>query len=449
MNKRKGKKMSPTDNLFSLDYEQAVLSLLMLDFKNEAFDILIKNKITEETFYFPANKDIFKACLDLYKKNQPINEVSVKQKLTDLNLFEKIGGIGYFLTVCNQTETYLNFEHYVKKIKMLEIGREASLFSRKLLEDINKNTDDVFSILDQANASVVNLLSNVTSEGLVPIKDVFDSIAKTLRDKELGKEDGVKTGFADIDKIIRCLQKKNMIVLAARPSVGKTALALNIAKNVITSKDCKHVLFFSLEMSCKDIGTRLLADLTNTSSTRIGTNFCDNKALVKKMGETKDLPLVIDETPVTTIFEIKAKAKYFNKKHPLGLIIIDYLQLINGSDKRIPREQQIAEISKGVKSMAKELDVPVLVLSQLNRAAEKENRDPRLSDLRESGSIEQDADIVLLLSKKINDTNEEECPYDNDNDLRTLIVAKNRNGETGVTTLLFEKQFTRFRNLER
>jgi replicative DNA helicase len=234
--------------------------------------------------------------------------------------------------------------------------------------------------------------------------------------------------------------------LAARPSVGKTALALNIAKNVITSKDNKPVLFFSLEMSCKDIWKRLLSDLTGISSKKFGTNFCDSDALVKKIGEIKNLPLFMDETPVTTIFEIKAKAKYFNKKHPLGLIIIDYLQLINGSDKRIPREQQIAEISKGVKSMAKELDVPVLVLSQLNRAAEKENREPRLSDLRESGSIEQDADIVLLLSKKINE--EEENPY-SDNDLRTLIVAKNRNGEVGVTTLLFEKQFTRFRNLER
>lgn len=441
--------MSATDNLFSLDYEQAVLSLLMIDFKKEAFDILIKNKITEETFYFPANKDIFKACLELYKKNQPIDELTVKQKLIDLNLFEKTGGIGYFLTVCNKRETYLDFEHYVKKIKILEIAREASLFSRKLLEDINKNTDDVFSVLDQANANVVNLLSNVASEGIAPIKDVFDSLAMKLTNKSQGKEDGVKTGFADIDNIIHCLQKKSMIVLAARPSVGKTALALNIAKNVITSKDNKPVLFFSLEMSREEIGKRLLADITGMSSTKFGTGFCNNNILIQKMGESKDLPLFIDETPVTTIFEIKAKAKYFNKKHPLGLIIIDYLQLINGSDKRIPREQQIAEISKGVKSMAKELDIPVLVLSQLNRAAEKENREPRLSDLRESGSIEQDADIVLLLSKKINDKNEEECPYDDDNDLRTLIIAKNRNGETGVTTLLFEKQFTRFRNLER
>lgn len=440
--------MSNTDNLFSTDYEQAVLSLLMLDFKNEAFDVLIKNKITEETFYFPVNKDIFKACLELYKKNQPINEVSVRQKLIDLKLFEKIGGDVYFLTVCNKRESYLDFEHYVKKIKMLEIGREASLFSRKLLEDINKNTDDVFSVLDQANSSVVNLLSNVASEGIVPIKDVFDSLAMKLTNKSQGKEDGVKTGFADIDSLIHCLQKKSMIVLAARPSVGKTALALNIAKNVITSKDNTPVLFFSLEMSREEIGKRLLADLTGMSSTKFGTGFCNNNALIKTMGDTKELPLFIDETPVTTIFEIKAKAKYFNKKHPLGLIIIDYLQLINGSDKRIPREQQIAEISKGVKSMAKELDVPVLVLSQLNRAAEKENREPRLSDLRESGSIEQDADIVLLLSKKTNDK-EEECPYDNGNDLRTLIIAKNRNGETGVTTMLFEKQFTRFRNLER
>lgn len=441
--------MSTTDNLFSLDYEQSVLSLLMLDFKNEAFDILIKNKITEETFYFPANKDIFKACLELYKKNQPINEMSVRQKLTDLKLFEKIGGVGYFLTVCNKNETYLNFEHYVKKIKMLEIAREASLFSRKLLEDINKNTDDVFSVLDQANAGVVNLLSNMSSDCIILPKDALNSLAMELANKSEGKEDGVKTGFEDVDKIVSCLPKKNMIVLAARPSVGKTALALNIAKNVITSKDNKPVLFFSLEMSCKDIWKRLLSDLTGISSKKFGTNFCDSDALVKKIGEIKNLPLFMDETPVTTIFEIKAKAKYFNKKHPLGLIIIDYLQLINGSDKRIPREQQIAEISKGVKSMAKELDVPVLVLSQLNRAAEKENREPRLSDLRESGSIEQDADIVLLLSKKINDKNEEECPYDDDNDLRTLIVAKNRNGETGVTTLLFEKQFTRFRNLER
>lgn len=438
--------MSSTDNLFSLDYEQSVLSLLMLDFNKEAFDVLIKNKITEETFYFPANKDIFKACLELYKKNQPINETSVQQKLIDLNLFEKTGGIGYFLTVCNKRDTYLDIEHYVKKIKMLEIAREASLFSRKLLENINKNTDDVFSILDQANAGVVNLLSNMSSDCIVSPKDALNSLAMELVNKIEGKEDGVKTGFEDIDKIISCLPKKNMIVLAARPSVGKTALALNIAKNVITSKDNKPVLFFSLEMSCKDIWKRLLSDLTGISSKKFGTNFCDSDSLVKKIGEIKDLPLFMDETPVTTIFEIKAKAKYFNKKHPLGLIIIDYLQLINGSDKRIPREQQIAEISKGVKSIAKELDVPVLVLSQLNRAAEKENRDPRLSDLRESGSIEQDADIVLLLSKKINE--EEENPY-SDNDLRTVIVAKNRNGEVGVATLLFEKQFTRFRNLER
>lgn len=439
--------MSNTDNLFSLDYEQSVLSLLMLDFNKEAFDVLIKNKITEETFYFPANKDIFKACLDLYKKVQPINETSVRQKLIDLKFFEKIGGEGYFLTVCNKAETFLNFEHYVRKIKKLEVAREASLFSRKLLEDINKNTDEVFSVLDQANANVVNLLSNVASDGIVPVKDVFDSLAMKLTNKSQGKEDGVKTGFVDIDNLIHCLQKKSMIVLAARPSVGKTALALNIAKNVITSKDNKPVLFFSLEMSREEIGKRLLADITGMSSTKFGTGFCNNNILIQKMGESKDLPLFIDETPVTTIFEIKAKAKYFNKKHPLGLIIIDYLQLINGSDKRIPREQQIAEISKGVKSLAKELDVPVLVLSQLNRSAEKENREPRLSDLRESGSIEQDADVVLLLSKKINDK-EEENPY-SDNDLRTLIVAKNRNGEVGVATLLFEKQFTRFRNLER
>lgn len=439
--------MSNTDNLFSLDYEQMVLSLMMVDLKNEAFDVIIKNKITEETFYFPANKDIFKACLDLYKKVQPINETSVRQKLIDLKFFEKIGGEGYFLTVCNKAETFLNFEHYVRKIKKLEVAREASLFSRKLLEDINKNTDEVFSVLDQANANVVNLLSNVASDGIVPVKDVFDSLAMKLTNKSQGKEDGVKTGFVDIDNLIHCLQKKSMIVLAARPSVGKTALALNIAKNVITSKDNKPVLFFSLEMSREEIGKRLLADITGMSSTKFGTGFCNNNILIQKMGESKDLPLFIDETPVTTIFEIKAKAKYFNKKHPLGLIIIDYLQLINGSDKRIPREQQIAEISKGVKSLAKELDVPVLVLSQLNRSAEKENREPRLSDLRESGSIEQDADVVLLLSKKINDK-EEENPY-SDNDLRTLIVAKNRNGEVGVTTLLFEKQFTRFRNLER
>lgn len=439
--------MSNTDNLFSLDYEQMVLSLMMVDLKNEAFDVIIKNKITEETFYFPANKDMFKACLDLYKKVQPINETSVRQKLIDLKFFEKIGGEGYFLTVCNKAETFLNFEHYVRKIKKLEVAREASLFSRKLLEDINKNTDEVFSVLDQANANVVNLLSNVASDGIVPVKDVFDSLAMKLTNKSQGKEDGVKTGFVDIDNLIHCLQKKSMIVLAARPSVGKTALALNIAKNVITSKDNKPVLFFSLEMSREEIGKRLLADITGMSSTKFGTGFCNNNILIQKMGESKDLPLFIDETPVTTIFEIKAKAKYFNKKHPLGLIIIDYLQLINGSDKRIPREQQIAEISKGVKSLAKELDVPVLVLSQLNRSAEKENREPRLSDLRESGSIEQDADVVLLLSKKINDK-EEENPY-SDNDLRTLIVAKNRNGEVGVTTLLFEKQFTRFRNLER
>lgn len=276
-------------------------------------------------------------------------------------------------------------------------------------------------------------------------KDALLSMSIEVAYKSRGKENGVKTGFEDVDKIISCLPKKNMIVLASRPSLGKTALALNIAKNVITSKDNKPVLFFSLEMSREQVAKRLMADLTNTNSIKFGTPYCDSYALVKKIKETQNIPLFIDDTPVTTIFEIKAKAKYFNKKHPLGLIIIDYLQLINGSDNKLPREQQIAEISRGAKSMAKELDVPVLVLSQLNRAAEKENREPIPSDLRESGSIEQDADIVLLLSKKISE--EEENTY-SDNDLRTVIVAKNRNGGTGVATLLFQKQFTRFQNLE-
>jgi len=316
------------------------------------------------------------------------------------------------------------------------------------------------AFLGEVEQEILNVNQDQTNQGVRPIKESMDK-AMQLVGRLISKEatEGVATGFLDLDKYTHGLQPSEMIVLAARPSMGKTSLAMNIAEEVIFSAakegGGQGVLVFSLEMGATQLATRLLCGRARVDMQALRNGFAsktEQGKLAKTAKELVDAPLWIDDSAAMGIHEMRAKARRRHSKNPLKLVVIDYLQLIMGSDPRTPREQQIAEISRGTKSMAKELDVPVLVLSQLNRDSEKEKRDPRLSDLRESGSIEQDADVVLLLGRKRDEAFGAEQNAAATNDLIVpikLILAKNRNGPTGALDLNFHKQYTRFESAKK
>jgi replicative DNA helicase len=278
----------------------------------------------------------------------------------------------------------------------------------------------------------------------------IDSAANLIKNILAGHTDsGVLTGYTDIDRMTFGLHSGQMVVLAARPSMGKTSLGMNIAENAALPRDAdaKGILVFSLEMPSEQLAMRMLCGRAQVSMKRVRDRMLgqeQQKQLAREAAVLRDAPIWVDDSSGLNILQLRAKARRIHKQHKVDLIVIDYLQLISGTDQRVPREQQISEISRGIKAMAKELNLPVLVLSQLNRASEKENRQPRISDLRESGSIEQDADVVFLLAPRQNAEDNPTVPQASRE--RELIIAKQRNGPTGSVPLTFIPDFTRFEN---
>jgi replicative DNA helicase len=310
------------------------------------------------------------------------------------------------------------------------------------------NIKEFIDMVERAIFSIAeNRISNSIERVDVPIQKAASLVNHMVGKR--GQINGVASGFIELDKLTYGFQAGEMIILAARPSMGKTSFVLNIIENVATAKSSTPIptLFFSLEMSAEKLAMRLICSRSRVSETKLRNGFYskdDEKHLANAASELKKIPLWIDESSDLSISEMRAKARRMCHRHKIGLIAIDYLQLLASRDSKMFREQQIAEISRGVKTMAKELNLPVIVLSQLNRASDAEKRQPRLSDLRESGSIEQDADVVLMLSK--NKEIDEDQEISQDVVLRDLIIAKQRNGPIGVVKLAFIKSLTRFEN---
>lgn len=444
---------------YSVDYEQALLAACMLDGGQDSISKCIDNKISANSFYIPAHAEVFSACLALYEVGSPIDELTVGERLNVTNKLEKIGGYAYLREINNRIETPAHLLFYAQKVKELELTRRVVRFFISGLEDAYSGVDDVDNFLERIEQKVLEIGADRVGESAVSIETHVDNAVTTLN-RIIEKKDacsGLSTGFVDLDKLTFGLHSAEMIVLAARPSMGKTALALNIAENVvlaenITNRKIHSTLLFSLEMSAEQLAIRLLCGRSGVDMSNIRSGFgsaSDQKRLAKAALEFKKAPLWIDESANISILEMRAKARRIHSQHGLGLIIVDYLQLVSASDSRIPREQQIAEISRGLKAMAKEINVPVIVLSQLNRESEKEKRQPRLSDLRESGSIEQDADIVLMLSRRFFDDGDVIDKQEAETDTtvaRDLIVAKQRNGPVGTVPLTFNRKCTRFQN---
>jgi replicative DNA helicase len=435
---------------FSAECEQALLAGCIIDGGQNSITSCIQEKITPDSFYLPAHSLIYNALLELYSANVATNELIVAEKLAARGELEKIGGHEYINTIAGRIDTPAHLKYYIERIKDLDLIRKIIATATISIENAYAGVDDVRQFLDNVEKSILAISGNRVSDTIFHIKKLIDGAAHLINhmDKHRGEVTGVASGFIDLDRLTSGFHPGEMIVVAARPSMGKTSFALNIAENATISKTSSvPTLFFSLEMSAEQLAMRMLCSRSNVDMTKLRNGFVPKSELANvstTASELKIIPLWIDESSGMSVTEMRAKARRMCNKHKLGLIIIDYLQLLVSRDPKTPREQQISEISRGIKDMARELSLPVIVLSQLNREAEKEKRQPRLSDLRESGAIEQDADIVLMLSKQKDSNDDQEVLLDIVP--RDLIIAKQRNGPVGIVRLAFRKSLTRFEN---
>ncbi|MDR0957333.1 MAG: replicative DNA helicase [Candidatus Nomurabacteria bacterium] len=431
----------------NIDAEMSLLGAVLID-----EEVLgdIADKVRAADFYDPRHEKIFAAMLRLYEKHAPVDLLTLTDELKKTDDIKEVGGAAYLSELTNYVPSSAHATSYAEIIFTAATRRRLIKASASISELAFSSADDIKEILSAAESNLYQVSENSEKSELVSIESIltesFDRMEELYHDK--GKMRGVKTGLRDLDKLTAGLQKSDLIILAARPAMGKSTLAQNLAFN-IASREKKAVLIFSLEMSNSQLVDRMLAEASGVDSWNIRTgnlNDGDFEKISEAMGDMAEAPIFFDDTPGMSVLEMRTKARRQAHKTPLGLIIIDYLQLMSGSKKYGDnRVQEVSEISRGLKLMARELDVPVLALSQLSRTVE--NRTPQipmLSDLRESGSIEQDADIVMFLYR--------EDYYNPDTErqhLTDLILAKHRNGPTGKVELYFHPERLKFMTLDK
>jgi replicative DNA helicase len=434
----------------SQEAEEQLLSACLLD-GGDVMARALEGKITPASFYVPANRVIFELLLSLYNTGKPIDLAVLAQELDTAKRLDEIGGYAYLTRVSGKIPTTAGAAYFIEKVRELALLREVIRAATTAVEGCYNYTGGIQEFVDKIEQDIFRVTQERVGDGARPMKEPTKEAMLIVNKMMMkrGELTGVSTGFKDLDRYLFGLQKQEMIVLAGRPSCGKTSLAMNFAEHAALPVRGMgvNVLVFSLEMSSASLALRLLCSRSKVNMHQLrdgllSKNGEEQQRLLACADDFSKSPLFIDDSSALTIMELRAKARRLHARHPLGLIVVDYLQLINPTDPSVPREQQVAEASRGLKALAKELDVPVVVLAQLNRASEKENRTPRLSDLRESGSIEQDADVVLMLSRP----KDAEDKFQVASDSMELYVAKNRNGEVGDLKLTFLKSITRFEN---
>ncbi len=443
----------------NLEAEMSLLGSILID--KEAM-MKIADIIDSEDFYKNIHGNIYEVMVELYGRNEPLDVLMLGNRLEEKGVLEKIGGRSYLINLSNAVPTASHVLHYAnivrKKSTLRKLLSAASEITRL---GYKEETEDVEGVLDEAQKHLYGVTQKHLKNTYVHIKtvlsDAFERIDVLHRDK--GKLRGVPTGYKQLDNLLAGLQKSDLVILAARPSVGKTSLALDIARHVAV-KEKIPVGVFSLEMSKEQLVDRLLCSQANVDLWKMRTGNLSDKPdsddfprIGNAMGVLSEAPLFIDDSPGNNIMQIRTKARRLQAEHGLGLIVIDYLQLMEshktsyGGDNRV---QEVSEITRGLKGIARELNVPVLALSQLSRMVEQRKPAiPKLSDLRESGSIEQDADVVIFIYRKAADRNYrlEDIPPDEKN-IAELHVAKHRNGPVGVVKVFFEEQRASFKNLD-
>lgn len=432
----------------NIEAEMSALGSLMLD--KEAI-YKVADFLQPKDFYKPAHQDIYEAMLDLMAKREPIDIVSVTNRLSERGKLEEVGSSSYLASLVNSVPTASHVAHYGTIVKKKRLLRDLIETSHHIAELGYKESDDVDHIIDEAEQRIFAIARGSTKQEFqavhAALAEAWDRIE--LLHKGDGLIHGVPTGFADLDNYLAGLQRSDLVVLAARPSLGKTSLALNICRNVAVDQK-RAVALFSLEMSKEQLVDRLLASEANVDLWRLRTGRLKESEnefvrIRDAMNVLSDAPLYIDDSPSPTVMDIRAKARRFQAERDLGLVLIDYLQLIHGGGRSDSRVQEVSEISRALKAMAKELNVPVLAVSQLSRAVEmRPSSRPKLSDLRESGSIEQDADVVMFIYRE--DKARENSEKKN---IAEILIEKHRNGPTGKVDLYFHEETATFRSIDK
>ncbi|HLG27751.1 MAG TPA: replicative DNA helicase, partial [Paenisporosarcina sp.] len=402
-----------------------------------------------EDFYRVAHQKIFQTMNRLSDQGKPIDVVTVTEELSSKKELEDVGGLSYLTEIANSVPTAANIAHYARIVEEKALLRRLIRVATNIVEDGFTREDEVEALLSEAEKKMMEVSNRKNAGDFRHIKDVlvqtYDNIE--LLHARKGDITGVPTGFRDLDKITAGFQRNDLIIVAARPSVGKTAFALNVAQNVATKTE-ENVAIFSLEMGAEQLVMRMLCAEGNIDAQVLRTGALtaeDWRKLTMAMGSLSNAGIFIDDTPGIRINEIRSKCRRLKQEFGLGMIMIDYLQLIVGSSNgKENRQQEVSEISRSLKSLARELQVPVIALSQLSRGVEqRQDKRPMMSDLRESGSIEQDADIVSFLYRE--DYYDKETENQN---MIEIIIAKQRNGPTGTVTLAFVKEFNKFVNID-
>lgn len=434
-----------TDRVPPRNIEAEMSSLGCMLLSRESLD-LAAEKLGADCFYEPSHRTIFEAILDLYERGQIVDLVTVGDKLESVGKLEAVGGAVYLTKLADAVPTTAHAESYYTIVSSKSVVRSLIATATDIVRKCYDAEGEVEELLDIAETSIFDIAEKRVKLSFTPVggitSEVVDKMEKLSEDKHYVS--GVPTDFRKLDEITSGFQNSDLVVLASRPSMGKTALALNIAEYVAVDLDKKlPVAIFSLETSASQLVQRILCSRAGVDNQRVRKGFIKKgewQEIIRAAGELTEAPIYVNDTPDLNVLQLRAIARRLKSTYDIKLVVVDYLQLLRGTGKRYEnRQQEISDMSRSLKALARELDVPVLVLSQLNREVEnRPNKRPQLSDLRESGAIEQDADVVLLLVRP--------DYYDPDDrpGMAELIVAKQRNGPVGTVELVFLKEYTRF-----
>jgi len=428
----------------NLEAETSVLGAVLLE--NEALNRVLEI-LQEDDFYRDAHRRIFSAIIHLYEHSEPVDLITLSEVLKTRGQLDDVGGVEYLNSLVNGVPTAANITYYAKIIKEKAILRKLINRATEIVSQSYANSGDVDEFIDKAERTIFEISEDRVRPSFYSIKDLIKSSFKTIERLYEKRQliTGVPTGFQRLDELTSGLQPSDLIIIAGRPSMGKTALALNIAQNASVQAAIPAAIF-SLEMSKEQLALRMLCSEAKVDAHRLRGGFlseADWPRLTRAAGSLSEAPLFIDDTPGLSALEMRAKTRRLKIEHNLGLVIVDYLQLMRGRASVDSREQEISDISRSLKALAKELSIPVIALSQLNRRVEERgDKRPQLSDLRESGAIEQDADVILFLYR--------EEVYNKSEENRgkaEIIIGKQRNGPTDKVDLAFLDKYTRFENL--
>ena len=430
----------------NIEAEQCVLGGILIE--NGAL-LKVIEILTPEDFYKEIHGVIYGVMLELFERNEPQDLVTVHNALKSKGKLDAVGGAAYLAEITETVPVAANAGYYAKIVRNKAIFRRLIQKTSDIATQCYEEAENVDDVLESAEAAIFEISQGNIRQTFHPLKGVLKNSIKKLEDLYERKElvTGVPSGFMELDRLTTGFQPSDLIIIAGRPSMGKTALALNIAQHAAIANGV-HVAIFSLEMSREQLAIRMLCSEARVDAQKVRTGFLSERdwpSLISAAGHLSEAHIFIDDTPAISVLEIRAKARRLKSKHDLGLVLVDYLQLMRGRGRVDRREQEISEISRSLKAMAKELDVPVVALSQLNRKVEdRPNKRPQMADLRESGAIEQDADVIAFIYRDEVYNRSEDNP---NKGLAEIIVGKQRNGPIGLVKLAFIDKYSTFGNL--